>query len=222
MKTSESIAQISAALAAAQGEFKNPEANKLVSVNTRDGRNYSYHYAPLPSVFDATRAAMAKNGLSHFCATGMDEQGRMILSCRIAHKSGEWIEASLPLPAAQDPKAMASNLSYYRRYLFNGLVGIAGDEDQDGEPEAGRSPGRSNPGANAGASGNPPKPAAPGVVSEAQLKRLFAISSRVGLSDEQVKSIAVGLGITCSRKEMNRTQYDALVKAVESFGGGAQ
>lgn len=228
MKTSEQISQIAAALAAAQGEFKNPEANKLVSVATRDGRSYQYHYATLPSVFDATRAAMTKNGLSHFCGTAIDEAGRMVLSCRIAHKSGEWIEAAMPLPAAGDPKAMASNLSYYRRYLFCGLVGIAGDEDQDGEPEEGRKPATGQPRANGGAPSNPPK-AAPGkTVTEPQLKRLFAISNKAGFSDEAVKELARSIGITCSRKDMNQAQYDQLVAeiemraAMEAQGGGAQ
>jgi hypothetical protein len=140
MKTSESIAQIAAALAAAQGEMKNPDAHKIVQVQTRDGRNYSYRYAPLPDCFDINRAVLSKYGLSHFSATEETADGRQRIALRLSHKSGEWIESSLLLPPAGDPKSMAGNLTYFRRYLFNGLTGIAGDEDQDGEPASGPKP----------------------------------------------------------------------------------
>lgn len=54
---------------------------------------------------------------------------------RLLHSSGQWIESSLALPATSDPKALAANLTYSRRYLFVALVGVAGDDDLDGEPE---------------------------------------------------------------------------------------
>lgn len=130
MKTSESIANITKALAAAQGEIKNPPCDKLVTVQHKSGGKHSFKYAQLPTCYDVTRAALSKNGLAHFTAQ-VEIEGGIKITCRLAHESGEWIESSMPLPHQADPKLMAGNLTYYRRYLFNGLVGIAGDDDLD-------------------------------------------------------------------------------------------
>jgi len=223
MKTSESTANLFAALAAAQGELKNPETNKTVKVRTRDGRDYSYEYATLPLTFDVTRAALSKHGISHSSATEIRE-GHIILTYRLSHKSGEWIQSEMPLPNNPDPKGMASNLSYFRRYLFNGLVGIAGDEDTDGEPESGQEnadkgkkgqgPGsgeNSQPGANAAATDR-----TPGGLTESQLRRLTAIQLKAGLSDAQLKDMAGKLGIE-SRATMTKQGYDSLCKAIEEI-----
>lgn len=134
MKTSENIADISAALAKAQGEMKNPEKNRTARIPTKAGGSYEYNYADLPATFDCVRSALAKNGLSHTAATTYDNMS-MVISVRLLHTSGQWIEASAMLPSTQDPKMLAANLTYLRRYLFNGLVGIAGDDDLDSDPE---------------------------------------------------------------------------------------
>lgn len=130
MKTSESIANIAEALSAAQGEFKNPICEKTVNVTHKSGGSHSFKYATLPNCFDVTRAALSKHGIAHFSAQIEIDNG-ILITQRLVHKSGEWFESSMPLPHNQDPKLMAGNLTYYRRYLFNGLVGIAGDDDLD-------------------------------------------------------------------------------------------
>jgi hypothetical protein len=56
-----------------------------------------------------------------------------MLDTRLAHKSGQWIEAEYPVcafPAKQ--QEMGSALTYSRRYSLFSLVGIAGEEDDDG------------------------------------------------------------------------------------------
>lgn len=130
MKTSESIANIAAALAAAQGEIRNPPTDKEVTVVHKSGGRHSFRYATLPACYDAARAALSKHGICHMTAQ-IEIEGGIQITCRLIHKSGEWLESSMPLPHQADPKLMAGNLTYYRRYLFNGLVGIAGDDDLD-------------------------------------------------------------------------------------------
>lgn len=139
MRTSESIQNIAKALAAAQGEIKNPEANEEVKVFAKKEAGgallYSYKYATLPKCFDAARAPFAKNGLSHTAAISLGDRGADLV-VRITHESGEWYEASVPLSAAGDAKARAGEITFWKRYLFNGLAGIAGDDDikaEDGE-----------------------------------------------------------------------------------------
>lgn len=130
MKTSESIAQIAKALSVAQGKMRNPPCDKLVKVQHKNGGSHQYKYATLPSVFDVARSALSEVGISHTTSQFDDGKG-ITITTRLMHESGEWIESSMPLPYQNDPKLMAGSLTYYRRYLFNGLVGIAGDDDLD-------------------------------------------------------------------------------------------
>ncbi len=132
MLTSASVTNIATALAAAQGEMKNPEANEEVKVYAKKesggGLLYNYKYATLPKCFDAVRAPFAKNGLSHASAILLKDQGADLV-VRITHASGEWYESSVPLSGGGDAKARAGEITFWKRYLFNGLAGIAGDDD---------------------------------------------------------------------------------------------
>lgn len=136
MRTSTETNELSAALAAAQGQMKNPEKNRTATIPMKSGGVYSYDYADLPSTIDAVRKALAENGLSHTAAIDSDD-GRTTVSVRIMHASGQWIESTLALPPSADVKALAGNITYYRRYLLTALVGVAADDDMDSEPEAG-------------------------------------------------------------------------------------
>ena len=124
MQTSESIVNLVKALAAAQGEMKNPECNETVNVTMKAGGTYSYKYATLPKCFDAVRAPFKAHGLSHGSTLCAGE-----LTVRIFHESGEWIQSSMPLDLKLAPKDLAGDVTFWKRYLFNGLAGIAGDDD---------------------------------------------------------------------------------------------
>lgn len=134
MITSEATDKISEALAKAQGMMKNPEKNKTAKIPMKAGGTYSFDYADLPSTFDTNRKVLSENGLSHSFGTKIAERD-IICSCRLSHSSGQWYESELILPASGDIKGMAGNLTYLKRYLFQGLVGITGDDDTDGDPE---------------------------------------------------------------------------------------
>ena len=135
MRTSPEIAQISEALAKAQGELKNPEKNQTAKIPTKAGGSYSYNYADLPHTLDTIRAPLAKHGLSHSSGLESHAEG-MILSVRLMHSSGQWLESDVGFPGGNDPKLLAANITYFRRYLLTALVGVAADEDLDSEPEA--------------------------------------------------------------------------------------
>jgi len=136
MKTSDNTDKISEALAAAQGMMRNPEKNKTAKIPMKAGGTYSYDYADLPATIDTIRPALAKNGLAHVAGVKREDRGT-VLAVRLLHTSGQWLESEMDLPMAADPKAAASNLTYFRRYLLTALVGIAADDDLDSEPEAG-------------------------------------------------------------------------------------
>lgn len=127
MKTSESIAALAAALAAAQGELKNVEKGKV-------NPHFKSRYADIADGLDVVRPVFSKHGLSVVQATDyMPDTGIFLLVTRIMHKSGEWIESSYPLPTGGKPQDVGSALTYARRYALFSLAGVAGtDEDDDG------------------------------------------------------------------------------------------
>jgi len=135
MRTSPEIDQISTALAKAQGALKNPEKNQTAKIPTKTGGSYSYNYADLPHTLDTIRGPLAQNGLCHSAGIESHAEG-MILSVRLMHTSGQWIESDVGFPGGNDPKMLAANITYFRRYLLTALVGVAADDDLDSEPEA--------------------------------------------------------------------------------------
>lgn len=138
MKTSEQINEIAAALAKAQGQLKNPETNRHARIPTKSGAVFEYDYADLPTILDCARNPLSDNGIAHVgtIVGRMDPHTGATLIMRLIHTSGQWIESEYPLPEAGDPKALAASITYGRRYLFQTLVGVAGDDDTDDKPEA--------------------------------------------------------------------------------------
>lgn len=125
MKTSESINEISAALAKAQGEMTNALKDKANPF-------FKSTYADLASVLDACKQPLSKNGLSVVQVHDMLEDGTMILVTRLCHSSGQWVEGRMPMyPTKKDSQGIGSASTYCRRYALAAMVGI-GSEDDDG------------------------------------------------------------------------------------------
>ena len=97
--SSDTIAQLAAAMAKAQSELVNP-AKSLTAVLER-GRNgsgaQSYRYAPLSSGLDIVRKTFGKYELAVIQTTHVDRERLLVhLTTTIAHSSGEWISALYP------------------------------------------------------------------------------------------------------------------------------
>jgi hypothetical protein len=119
------MAKLAPALASALADIHNA---------SKDSKNphFKSSYASLASVIDATKATLAGHGLVVVQAPGWND-GRVTVTTRIVHASGEWIEATAeaPLPKA-DPQGVGSAVTYLRRYSLAALCGIT-QEDDDGE-----------------------------------------------------------------------------------------
>ncbi len=130
MKHSETIGKLAEALSKAQGEMSNAAKDK-------DNPFFKSSYADLASVWDACRGPLSKNGLCVLQAIDSVD-GRLILSTKLVHLSGEYVESTLPVnPVKNDPQGLGSAITYMRRYALSALVGIAPAED-DGEASMGR------------------------------------------------------------------------------------
>ncbi len=132
VRRSASIAALAKAMAAAQGELKNPPKD---SVNP----HFKSKYADLATVRDAVVPVLARHKLAVMqFPCEMDDQPALLTL--LAHESGEWIETTTKLrPVKLDPQSIGSSQTYAKRYALQAIAGVAADEDDDGN--AGSKPG---------------------------------------------------------------------------------
>ena len=122
---SENIADLAKALAAAQSEIKS-------AVKDSENPFFKSTYADLASVWAACRDALTKNGIAIVQAPGF-EGDTVYLETVLMHASGQWIDGRLPVrPVKNDPQGMGSAITYARRYGLAAMVGVAPDDDDDG------------------------------------------------------------------------------------------
>jgi len=131
MKTSEQINEIATALAKAQGEVANPVFNKT-------NPHFKSSYADLSSVLNAVRPVLSKNNISIMQMTNLEEAG-VVLYTRLTHASGQWIESAYPVTASGKHQEIAAALTYAKRLSLSAIVGVAGEDDDDGN-EANKAP----------------------------------------------------------------------------------
>lgn len=133
---SPSISKILAALAKAQAAFPAIDKGRTAKIATKAGTSYSYTYADLADVFAAIRAPLGDHGLCLFQPVRI--AGRVVgIRTVLGHESGEYLasdELTMPIGDANDPRSVASAITYGRRYAALSMLGIApADEDDDAE-----------------------------------------------------------------------------------------
>lgn len=116
---------LAAALAAAQGEIVNPAKGA-------ENPHYKSRYANLVDGLRAIKGPLAKHAIAVVQCTRMQDD-LLILTTRLIHDSGEWIEGEWPVAnwTKLTPQQMGSALTYARRYSLFSLVGISGADDDD-------------------------------------------------------------------------------------------
>jgi len=131
-RTSGEIGEIAAALVAAQAKF---------GAAVKDSANPAYRskYADLSSCIEATQKSLSENGIAVLQAPQLD--GQMVtITTRLQHKSGQWYESDLTLPAVQrerfDAQSVGSAITYGRRYSLQAILNLA-TADDDGNLASG-------------------------------------------------------------------------------------
>lgn len=133
MLHSETIANIAAAICAAQG---------VMPAVPKDSTNphFKSKFASLDGIIERTKPVLAKHDLAIVQgAAGESAPGTVTVEMLLLHKSGEWIMSQVVMPLAKnDPQGVGSAITYGRRYLVAAMLSLAADEDDDGNASSHR------------------------------------------------------------------------------------
>lgn len=196
METSEQINELAPALSKLQSSISNP---------VKDAKAHHSRYASFPSVLNTIRPHLAENGLSIVQTSRKEElYGSMhvIVTTRLLHSSGQWIQedisSAINTKAQNSIQDMGSLISYLKRYAIQGLVLIAGDDDDDGEAAARTQPIEQD---------EKFKP-----IIFMQMQELTNLAKRKGVNID-----VIAKAYQCSElKDMSVTQYHQAKKKLES------
>lgn len=199
MNKSDSITELAVALSKFQGNVTNP-------LNTANNPFFKSKYAPLNDVLNLVRPLLSEQGLSVVQAPSGDGENIIIITT-LLHESGQWI--TFPALVLKADKATAqgagSAITYARRYALSAILGIASEDDDDGnhaETTSGHTKSDSGPST---------KP-----LSDAQITRLYTIAKSVGVDQTKVDSQVQ----TQLKKEVSlltKKEYDMVCKGYEAM-----
>lgn len=121
MLTSESLDKLAPALLGLQCEATNPLTDKA---NT----HFNSKYVTLGALLDHMRPLLVKNDL--ILTQHIDDDHLVTL---LLHKSGQFIQSSQRLIVdRQNMQGLGSAITYARRYGVSAVLGVASEEDDDG------------------------------------------------------------------------------------------
>lgn len=235
MKKSETTKEIFSALAKALGEIQGAK---------KDSENpfFNSMYADLESCREAMRLPFSKNGL-FLTQEPFSHEGQTFISAMVTHSSGEWIEYEpllVPIdepnknnePEKQNPydpnqkkkknpnraHLLKSGITYMRRAQMLAICGMAeADDDANAtEPEK-------NPEAQGQAQNHRPVPNHAPIgnrLSEAQIKRLWAIAKANNHPNDAVFKMIRIMGEVDAPEKLNKTNYDRICDALGKKNDG--
>lgn len=134
MNRSESVTNLAAALAQAQGEFGKVVKGKTAEISAGRG----YKYADLAAVCEAIIPVLSKHGIAVVQGSPADNLG-VIETLLIHGKSGEWLSSFAPIYEGRNGGAQGygSGVTYARRYALLAAAGVAPEDDDDGAKASG-------------------------------------------------------------------------------------
>lgn len=129
---------IAKALAEAQAEFPEITRNKKVSVRTKSGGTYTFSYATFDEIILKVRPCLNKHGIA-LTQTLSESNGKVVVKTILRHSEGGVLESGgTPVnPVEEGPQAFGSALTYSKRYDASTLLGLATEDDDDGNVGSG-------------------------------------------------------------------------------------
>jgi len=181
------------------------EASKDFPEITKDTENpyFKSQYADLATLIKATRPHLAKNGLS-VLQLPQTRGAIVILTTLLAHTSGEWLSNELEMPISKiDAQGVGSGITYARRYSYQSILNIAGEEDDDGNAAVGKT--------QADRWGKGSTDSTPGKVNPVQIRAFWSACTTGKKSKEQALQYFGNMGYE-SVDELNKSELDAAIK----------
>lgn len=141
----EEFAGLYEALRAAQATLPEVGKNRTAKVKgkSKSGNEfeYSYKYADITDVLSAIRPHFARYGITILQPTRIDGNALQVATRLVHDKTGQFEESLYPVAAiGADHQALGSALTYARRYALCSMIGLAPDEDADGQHAASSGP----------------------------------------------------------------------------------
>lgn len=168
--------------------------------------HYRSRYASLEGLIDALKPLLIKHKL--IVVQSVDKDGVNLVTRVTSVGLAEFEDFYLPFVNTKgDLHGLGGSMTYLRRQALKGIFGIA-ETDDDGNQAQGVAP----------QSQKAPMNHAPKTqgISEAQAKRLFAISKSKNWSDEDLKNVLkIKYGKTASI-DLSRASYDEICGLIES------
>lgn len=127
MRTSQTLEKIAPALLNAQKQITFAEKNAK-------NPHFKNNYADLESVIDAIKKPLNDNGIMFLQTFSPSETGKLNLTTRLVHESGEWVEDELTMPLQKnDAQGYGSAATYSRRYALAAIIGLYQADDDGNE-----------------------------------------------------------------------------------------
>jgi hypothetical protein len=195
------------------------EALRTVQMNLKgaikDATNpfFNSNYADLESVWECCRGPLADNGLCVIQTNGGTAESPSVITT-LAHVSGQWIRGELFLtPDKKGPQGIGSCITYGRRYGLAGIVGIIQvDDDAEGATSRNKkTTTKKTPKEDDIPMGDMPNSK---LISDAQRKRLYAISKEFAWGETAVKSLLAKYGFESST-EITKAKYKDICEELE-------
>lgn len=152
MEHSDTVGKLAAALVAVQSKLKPLRRNA-------DNPFFKSSYTDLAALSETILPLLSAEGIA--LVQGGDGS---TLDTILLHTSGEWIRASLPMPAESNPQKLGSSITYFRRYALAAIVGAVSEGEDDDGNAASHTPARqpsAHPPANRPAPESAARPATP-------------------------------------------------------------
>jgi len=148
--TPQEVAALFTALAKAKAAFKPISKNKTVRIERKNGGSYSYEYATMEAILDATEPALSENGiviLQPFEQEG--ERGERMSQLTILAGHGavvtfkslwdcqeHWVNDQTGVAGSgpMDIKDLGGELTYRQRYAYTKLLNLSTDADAEEAP----------------------------------------------------------------------------------------
>jgi hypothetical protein len=124
------VGDLLSALAKAHAEIDNVSQDREVEVVMKSGGKYRFRYATLAGILSHIRGPLTANGIWY---TQRIDDGMMVT--RLLHSSGQWMDTGhVAMPNINgSPQDVGSIVSYFKRYSLSAALGLASEEDNDGE-----------------------------------------------------------------------------------------